>query len=225
MDIFSNRVKYGPFKGMLISENVWWGRDDFPSKLVGQYEEHVLNQIISHSKLYNTFIDIGAADGYYAVGLLTADIFKSACCFEISADGRRVISENARLNNVIEKVNIKSAANHSELTGFIQEHGPALILCDIEGAEFTLFNDSLLSELSECMLIIELHDQYIKNGAERLQNFIEVSSNYFNLEFILRSNPLVHQFKEFDNISDNQKLLMFSEGRPSIMQWIKLSPK
>jgi hypothetical protein len=225
LNIFSNRVMYGPFEGMIISENAWWGHDDFPSKLVGEYEKHVFNEIINNAKSYNFFMDIGAADGYYAVGLVKAKIFESACCFEISKIGRNVISKNARNNNVFEKISIYSQANADEILHIIHKHGPALILCDIEGDEFNLFDNLLLSKLTNCLLIIELHDQYVKNGSERLSTFIENASKYFELKFIARISPSVHLFEEFNSISDNQKMLMFSEGRPSVMQWIKLSPK
>ena len=37
----NSKVGYGPFKGMKLNSNTWWGKFDLISKILGVYEEHV----------------------------------------------------------------------------------------------------------------------------------------------------------------------------------------
>ena len=51
--IFKNIISHGPFKGMILSDQVWWGKYDLVSKYLGQYEEHVLLKLKSLSSEYS----------------------------------------------------------------------------------------------------------------------------------------------------------------------------
>ncbi len=225
MELFSKQVAYGPFAGMKISHKLWWGQHDFSTKLVGEYEKQVLNEIILHSNRFDIFIDIGAADGYYAVGLVYSKIFKEAICFEISPVGREVIEENAYINNVVDKVKIEGEANRDQLTRYILNYSNALILCDIEGIEFDLFDAQLLKILKKCVLIIEIHPDFVKNGVHRLSQFCLNASEFFYIKDLERVHPSVHSYTEYNKLADNHKMLIFSEGRPNLMRWIALTPK
>jgi hypothetical protein len=70
-DLLGGEVRYGPFKGLKLDKETWWGKLDLGSQCLGLYEKELLQQIeaITENK-YQTFIDIGAADGYYAIGML-----------------------------------------------------------------------------------------------------------------------------------------------------------
>ena len=74
---FEGVIKYGAFRGLKLSDQFWWGHTDIGSIFFGFYEKEVLNEILKISsetgKKY--FIDIGAADGYYGIGVLKANLF------------------------------------------------------------------------------------------------------------------------------------------------------
>ena len=112
-EIFQNKVAYGIFKGMKLSNNIWWGKFDIATKLLGQYELHILDKIIDLSDEFETFIDIGAADGYYAVGAVFSNLYSKSICFEISEFGRQVIEENSTINQVSNKIQIHGIATKS----------------------------------------------------------------------------------------------------------------
>ena len=48
---YNNIIQYGVFKGMKMSEKVWWGKFDLANKIFGQYETHVINKITELSKI------------------------------------------------------------------------------------------------------------------------------------------------------------------------------
>ena len=45
-DLFQNKIKYGIFKEMKLSKNIWWGKFEVATKLLGQYELQVINKIM-----------------------------------------------------------------------------------------------------------------------------------------------------------------------------------
>lgn len=222
---FSNTVAYGRFSGLVLPEKIWWGRHDVANKLLGQYESHVIDAIGAHADPDGCFIDIGAADGFFAVGVLKAGWFRKTICFEMSETGRAVVENAAKLNSVEDRIVILGEATEKNLREVIAETGPALVLCDIEGAEFDLISDSVLRALRDCTVIIELHDNKSRSGDTRRSKLLQKASAYFDISYVQRSSPTVHAFRELDELHDHRRLLLFSEGRPWNMEWVRLSPR
>lgn len=86
---------------------------------------------------WDVFIDIGAADGYYAIGLLMSKRVKRAICFELTAEGQDTIKVNWNLNDKPGNIEIYGDV----LTDFEKSVGgidfnKVTVLVDIEGAEF-----------------------------------------------------------------------------------------
>ena len=104
----------------------------------------VINKIIYCSKNYDTFIDIGAADGYYAIGAVFSNLFSKSICFEISEKGWIIIEENSILNGVYDRIKIFGIANTNSIKNVLKSDTEALILIDIEGDEFDLLSDDFL---------------------------------------------------------------------------------
>lgn len=82
-------VGYGIFKGMKLNKTVWWSKNDQVTQLLGSYEEHIQQKLkyFAH-KGPKAFVDIGAADGYFAVGAIVSGIFERVYAFEIAHSGR-----------------------------------------------------------------------------------------------------------------------------------------
>lgn len=68
-------VKYGGFAGLKMHQKVWWGKYDVINKVYGNYESQVVS-VIQNYRGRRTFIDIGAADGYYATGVVISGLFE-----------------------------------------------------------------------------------------------------------------------------------------------------
>jgi len=224
-ELFQNKVKYGIFKEMTLSKKTWWGKYDVATKLLGQYELQVTNKIIECSKNYDIFIDIGAADGYYAVGCIFSNLFSESICFEISEKGRKIIEENSILNGVYDRIKIFGIANTNSIKNVLTSDTEALILIDIEGDEFDLLSDDFLFFCKKSTLIIELHDKFVNTGVNNRDDLFNRANKYFEISYLERVNPDIYSFNELDYLNDNYRQLVFSEGRPIKMEWVCFTPK
>ena len=169
-ELFNSTVQYGPFKGLKLSSETWWGSADRASMLFGLYEKEVLDSLQRIHNKNATFIDLGAADGYYGIGVLVSNLFEKSICYEISEEGRKTIKDNAHLNNVLHKVEIRGIAKknfYNELPSNILSN--SFLLIDIEGAEFELLDKSTFNAFSNSIIFIELHDWFYEDGLKKLQ--------------------------------------------------------
>lgn len=224
-ELFGSKVAYGIFSGMVLPKDIWWTENDRFVKLAGEYEAHVADKLAILAKKYKHFIDIGAADGYFAVGLLQAKLFETCTCFEISMKGREVIASNAKLNGVSDQIEILQEGNCETIKAVISKFGPSAVLCDIEGAEFDLFDETLLQALSDSTVIMELHDDVIDYYKDSRDGLIRRARSTFDITFLMRHNPRVNELLELETWSDIKRLLAFDECRPRRMNWLLLTPK
>ena len=221
--IFDYKVQQGPFKNMLLSEKQYWGIGDHGVKILGLYEKEIQDLIveIQEKEKYTTFVDIGGADGFYAIGSLINNLFKECIVFEASKKGRESIFNNAKLNNVETMISIKGIATNGAMLDLSSKINESLILCDIEGGEFELFSNELLEKLYPSNIIIEIHKRNIKDelGLEKR------ASKMFTINKVIQTPKSLNTFNELKNFNDNNRSLLLSEGRSYVQEWWHLSPK
>ena len=221
-EIYNNTVQQGPFKGMIINEDQFWGPGDRSSKILGLYEKEIQDLIVSiqKDKNYSTFVDIGGADGFFAIGSLVNNLFEKCEVFEISKKGRNSIQKNSKKNNVYDSIKIHDKASKRSLIK-IDNINNSLILCDIEGGEYELFDEKLINDIYPSDIIIEIH----KDKENSLVNFEKRFTKTYSLTKITQEPRSLKNFKELENINDNNRALIMSEGRSGIQEWWYLSPK
>jgi hypothetical protein len=218
---FHSIVRYGPFKGMKLTEERWWGIDR-AGMLLGLYEQEILESLLTVSKDHRIFIDLGAADGYYGVGVLINNLFDYSYCFEASQAGRDVIKKNAEINGVADRVAIRGLAQKDFYKNIPTEHlAKSVLLVDIEGAEFDLFDKELFGAFRNSVIFIELHDQ----SGQRLAKLASDASAFFDVAELTTTSRDLSKFPELRSLSDTNRWLICSEGRPCMMSWYRLSPK
>ena len=221
---FDFTVRYGPFKGLRIPQKLVWGNGTSRgAKLLGLYEKELLDYIFSIPEEYRYLIDLGAADGYYATGMLNSGRIDQAFCFEISQYAKDIIIENARLNGVEDRLEV-----YGDAFGFSDKvpqrvYENAIVICDIEGAEFDLLDRRVLEKLSKCFVIIEMHE-FIVNGVDKSNDLRERASELFKVREVKQGVRDPSQFGELQNWSDDDRWLVCSEGRPIVMKWLFLEP-
>ncbi len=222
---FGATVAYGPFKGLRLADDAWWGNDD-AAVYFGLYELEILNELTNMARGGRTFVNLGAANGYYGVGALVANMCDRSICFELSAEGRKIIERTARLNGVLDRVEIRGAAGD----GFYQlipeaDRDRAIVLIDIEGAEFELLTTSFFEAFSNSTIFVELHQRTVPNGLEKLVRLRETASRNFQIKEMRTGPRDPGQFPELEQLSDSDRWLLCSEGRPFLMDWWRLDPK
>jgi len=222
--LLGNTVRYGPFKGLRMLPQSWWGADT-AAMLLGLYEQEVLNSLQSVPRTHRTFVELGAANGYYGVGTTASGAFDRAYCFERSLSGRRLIRENARLNGVTDKVHVLPTAG----CDFIQLIPPELrrvsvLLVDIEGGEFELLDEAIFRQLAGCVILIELHEWFFADGEARLRKLEAAASPHFRVSRLTTASRDLSGFPELDLLNDDDRWLVCSEGRGRRMSWLRLDP-
>jgi hypothetical protein len=218
-------VKNGPFKGMKYPAFASYGSAIFP-KIVGSYEceLHPLLEQTSNKK-YTTILDIGSAEGYYAVGLALRFPGVPVYAYDVNELANEACREMAALNGVKEQVRIESFCSPEILARF--NFGTrSLIICDCEGFEKELFTDQNLNNLKNCDLLIETHDFiniYISDYLKELFSNTHHITSIYSLDDIVKARS--YDFPELQSLDLKNKMEILAEKRPAIMEWIYLEPK
>ena len=90
----------------------------FVPKLLGAYELEIqpfIQEICRRS--YSQVINIGAADGYYAVGLAQHLPNAVILAYQYEAESRAACEQTARLNGVADRVKMRGLCEQQELVG------------------------------------------------------------------------------------------------------------
>lgn len=221
----NNTVAYGPFKGLQFVDDSHWGASDKGTMILGLYEQEVLSEFLKIPNKYKTFIDLGAADGYYGVGVLVNNIFEKSYCYEITEAGRNVISKNATINNVSDKVVIRGEAT-KKLASEIPKSDldNSVLFVDIEGAEFDLFDQEFYKSFSNSIVFIELHDFFFADGEQKLNSLVSNSKLTHSAKFIKMGNRDLSVFPELKQWNDLDRWMVCSEGRAQLMTWVRFDP-
>lgn len=222
---YRQTIAYGPLRGTRLSTNSRWGARDRSSMFLGLYEKEVLEHLTLLAPRYHTLIDIGAGDGYYAVGCVRANLFEHAIAFEISESGRNIVRDTARLNDVSKQIQIHGAATLPLLQGIaLRLPHPPVLLIDIEGGEFDLITAEFLDLFRHSSIIIEIHEHLVSDGEKRYAALLQHCRPLFSLREIRTGPRDLSSFPELETLSDDERWLMCSEGRRHLGKWLFLEP-
>jgi hypothetical protein len=149
------KISGGPFAGILYVPQTSEGA--LIPRLVGAYEAELHEAIARVLKEgYATVIDVGCAEGYYAVGLATRLPGARVLAFDVDPAAQRLCEDMARLNSVADRVNVYGACDVDRLNRLLP--AGAFLLVDCEGYEKELLRPDRLPALRTCDLLVELHD-------------------------------------------------------------------
>lgn len=222
---FNSQVAYGPLKGFRFDpkDKIKTAR---AARIFGLWEKEVIDTLVSLSGKRRYLVDIGAADGFYSVGMLFAGLYEKSFNFEILNYRREQLQRTAELNNVFPSVNVFSEANLetvNELPDDVKAN--SVVLCDIEGGEFELLTDDILRDFQSCYWIIELHESHVTDGEQKLKGLVRRTEKYFVNEVIKTKERNLSEFPELEFIKDDERWLICSDGRGRLGKWLLLSPK
>ncbi len=148
-------VLQGPFAGLNFLKTSAEGCH-IP-KLLGCYEQPLLPYIEKAIEgEYQAVVNIGSAEGYYAVGMALRMPNAVFHAFDLSDAARAFCYELAKSNNVSERVQIGSLFETGDFDKFRDVE--TLILCDIEGGEVDLLDPKAAPSLKKFDIIVEAHE-------------------------------------------------------------------
>ncbi len=217
-------VRYGPLAGMQLIEASSWGNDK-AAKLLGFYEHELMAAMVPALGPDKVFIDIGAADGFYAVGALHAQLAHRTIAFELTDAGRSVIGDTAARLGVQDRIEIHGACTEGSLQQALHglDRRQLVLLCDVEGAEFEIFSDAVLAMLAGSQVFIEIHDRTAE-GPAQYAALKARAQRWFRLEEISKGGRNPYHYRELHDLDDTDHWLVCSEGRDPDQRWLALRP-
>ncbi|PIE74605.1 MAG: hypothetical protein CSA18_04460 [Deltaproteobacteria bacterium] len=226
-NVFSDLVvKHGPFQGMIYPDKKSVGSSFFP-KILGSYElelHDVLNLICDSD--YSCIVDIGCAEGYYAVGLAMRLKKTRIYAYDIEPEAINLCRKMCEINKLDMDRFVFGNLCTSEILLSIPLGEKALIVCDCEGCEKNLFSRSLVKSLYNHDFLIETHDCIDIDISTQLYDIFKETHNIKiiqSIDDILKAK--YYEFKELEDYSLLEKKILLSENRKSIMEWFFAVPK
>lgn len=159
--VVGTQVAAGPFEGMEYGGSAV--RSALAPKLIGSYEAEI-QFVLERVDKYELVVDIGAAEGYYAVGLARRLPNARVTAYEIEPAFRELCLANAVRNHVRGRIDLRGECTHEELNGL--DLDGAFILCDVDGAEGELLDPRAVPGLLRADLLVELHDCFVPGLTE-----------------------------------------------------------
>ncbi|QFT76318.1 hypothetical protein [Erythrobacter sp. THAF29] len=200
-------VLRGPFQGLRYSERVARERNQV-HRLVGSYENELYawcEEIIERQ--YPVLLDIGTADGFYAVGFARRMPDTRIIGFDTDRWAREATQELAEENGT-GNVEVLSMCSPDWLHRNLEPD--TLIFSDCEGYEMVLFNPNLLPGLLECDMVIELHERPAPGVEKAIRERFEGSHD---IRMVTYGEHDPAEFPELEVIEPEMRAQAISEGR------------
>lgn len=215
-------VTDGPFQGLRLHVDDVFGGAILPY-LTGCYERElhpIWQEIIVRG--YRRIVDVGCAEGLYAVGLARLNPDAIIEAFDIDPAARRACAANARANGVEGRVLIRSEFDQSEFSR-LADGTTTLIIADCEGFEDSLFAGSAVANLASIDLLIEMHDFIVPGVSDRIKACLAPTHECREI----RSVPDLERALRYDfrlveelGLTASEKLLVYGEARwPETTLW------
>ncbi|KZL05372.1 hypothetical protein PsAD2_04297 [Pseudovibrio axinellae] len=237
------RVLQGPFSGLRLLRKQYWGGTDLTSKILGSYEKEVQEELVGFSKAgKKVLVNIGAADGYFAIGVLYSQLFERAVIYERAEGARENLLQGMELNSVKQNQFVLHGDATSDTLRHIGETAEIdpshfLFLIDIEGGEYELIDRDFIAQFGAASLIVEIHTRSVmdKNDPDfdavgidlgkKYDEFEKLVIKHWKLKKIYRQNfRFTNLLPELKDFSDDERLLLLSENRSSCGEWWVMTP-
>jgi hypothetical protein len=211
-------VLSGPFKGMLLPTDTSWGEGDLVPKLLGAYEAE-LHEAVERGieRQPDIVINVGCAEGYYAVGLARRLPDAHVHAFDISEAAQKVCASAAAENGVGERLTVHGRCGPDDLIKLVAGARRALLVIDCEGFELDLLSEEAVAALAHCDLIVECHDFANRTITPTLTGRLDPSHE---VELIREGPRDPSGFPELKRLSSLDRLLCVCEFRPELMYWM-----
>ena len=211
----------GPFSGMKFLGNSAEGCH--VPKLIGTYEQPLHYYVDLATKTsYSKVINVGCAEGYYAVGFALKMPNTEILAYDINAKAQEACIRLAEKNDVGGRVSVFGELAPQNLTEKLLNG--SLIFCDIEGAENDLLDPSKAAALKSADIIVESHECLVPGITETLKSRFE-QSHYIVEVKDDGMRELENPPEWFLNFSHLDQLLATWEWRSGPTPWLIMTQK
>ncbi|HWA10695.1 MAG TPA: hypothetical protein VG838_14725 [Opitutaceae bacterium] len=151
-------VQAGPFRGLRYIDRAFCS--SLAPKIAGVYEKELQSRLAQWAATQpDVLIDIGAAEGYYAVGAAYAGWSKKVIAYEIDPQAREAMAELMARNQLgPEQIELREACTPSDLDALLASYRRPVVIMDAEGYESLLLDPLRVPNLRHCPVLVEYHD-------------------------------------------------------------------
>lgn len=223
-----DRVLTGPFKDMVLHLSPVSSRH-LLGYLLGtqELELHSIIETVIRQQ-HATVINIGVADGYYAIGLARRMPSTRIVGFEGLPEHHEPFWRTARINNVAGRISMSGFCGPDDLRQALKEAGERpFVLCDIEGGEKVLLDNERIPELTKAELLVETHDDLVRGCSallyRRFNKTHHINSIYARsrmlTDFPSRELPFLAKWMPRTAVE------LMNERRTGIQEWLHMVPR
>jgi len=214
------RVQTRPFRGMSIAPYRSWGDGDIASKLLGLYEDELHAAVAQAiATLPDHIVNIGCAEGYYAVGMGRMSQCELTVC-DTDSRALEAVRINAQANGV-EITRSLASITAIELNNLIEHNDRPCLVVDCEGAELEILDPVSAPNLAYATILLETHDCIREGIADAMVNRFSATHT---IQWIRAQGKNPWQFEFLDKLSDMDKMSIVLEGRPETAVWLWMMP-
>jgi len=166
-------------------------------------------------------VNIGAGEGYYAVGLAKRMPGTQFICFDAEPSNQEQIKTLAKLNGVEDQIDVRGFCDEAALADALGDARDVLIICDIEGAEVEVLSPEAVPALRRADVLVEMHDIVRKGCTAAVRPRFEGTHT---IEVIPTRRRRPEDFPNGVEIDPRQRLTCMDEGRgpvPMTFLWMK----
>jgi hypothetical protein len=212
-------IRGGPFAGMRYVDTATEGA--LIPRLLGTYESE-LHPYLKAFAAEGTqdVIDVGCAEGYYAVGLARLMPQAVVHAYDIDEAARLACAELAAINGVADRVQIGGAFPPDGFQAFAGRR--VLVMVDAEGAELDILRPDRNPALAGMNIIAETHDLYRKGALQQLADRFAPTHRLI----LVRQQPKVFELPDWLHAQPHlDQLLAVWEWRQAPTPWLVMRPK
>lgn len=214
----------GPFKGMKYGQTKALCSTLHP-KLLGTYE-HELAAAFDRAlaRKPRLVVDVGAADGYYAVGFAYRDPSAHVIAYDQDPRARAELAKLAALNGVADRIEIRGRCEPAELAQLKEPAG--LMIVDCEGFEDIALSPENIAALAGWAFIIETHDGFAPGVTKRLIERFKATHRVEVIEAVHDFDKVDHiRVPLLDGLPRREADMVLAEGREhACLRWLVCNP-
>lgn len=220
-------VASGPFAGLKYIPKAHGSC--LPPKLIGIYERELHPVFVAlKTAPVDVLIDVGAAEGYYAVGMVMAGLAGQSVAFEADPNGAALLRDLAERNGATDRVTVKGWCRPADLQKELTAHAGqrVLLIVDVEGAEDDLLNPAEVTATRTAEILVELHDCFVPGVTDRIRERYTPTHNITRFQQTPRSeadNP--YRSWLVRRLPARYRAEVVSEKRMGQMHWFWMQPK
>jgi hypothetical protein len=192
-------------------------------KILGTYEMEltsVVDEIVACKP--DLVVDVGAAEGYYAVGMARRLPAARIVAFDTDRYARYTLGQLARANKLSDRIDVQGECTPQSLEPVLAAASTPLVICDCEGYEDQLLRPDLAPHLKQAIVLVELHEHQSRNVSQRIRDRFSATHRIVTVDSQARS---AKDCPVATLLTDDELIAGLDEHRGSTMQWYAMFPQ